>query len=349
MKTLSKIVCVIIFLLSIYFPADSEDTTFFLAGSTNNRLPRNQKVFFLKKGDNLTVYPIIRQRNKYYTTVEKFISEGNEVQVNFHLKQLPTNWYQVAPVLQEYDNTAANKTFPVVKLKPITYQISSIPALKGGLNIYDVIKGNNYGTYYLTPSIKWNQQTLQINLSQIITEVNPLQEIYPHQIIQIVYRPDDSYLGYLSELYNTPFILGPRLTPVGFHQTDSRVGSDCAAFAIYGKRRQGYDIPYCGPKGIVQYLREISNFPLHPVKAGQYFIYYDKENHPLKIGPKALQPGDIIHFTEQVSVFYQDQGFSGLLDQSDLILQSYIPVPQIIPIAKTPFSHHAIRVYKWKK
>ena len=75
------------------------------------------------------------------------------------------------------------------------------------------------------------------------------------------------------------------LTAIVGHQTDLRVCVDCAELAIYGKRRQGFNIPYCGPRGINNYLEEIS--------------------------PDSIFNGCIVHFGDQVDVIYSDEGVKG--------------------------------------
>ena len=160
-------------------------------------------------------------------------------------------------------------------------------------------------------------------------------------------RPDDTYLGYLSELLNTPFIIAPMFSNNGLHQTDLRIGSDCAALAIYGKRRQGVGIPYAGPRGILKYLSPLTPTELQPVNYNSTEVYVDQQGHTVKIGDQGLQPGDIIHFGEQVAVFYQDNGIKGILDKDDYLFESYGNSPHITTLAQSGFYHKAIRVFRW--
>ena len=134
----------------------------------------------------------------------------------------------------------------------------------------------------------------QINTS--FSETSPLHQKYPFKIVQIVRRKDDTYTGYLTELLHTPFIIAPMVTEDGYHETDMRMGSDCAAFAIYGRRRQGYRVSYCGPRGIYKYLREIGKGPLLPKKALDTEIYAKKDTQSVKVGVDGIERGDIVHF-----------------------------------------------------
>ena len=51
-------------------------------------------------------------------------------------------------------------------------------------------------------------------------------------VFQLIKRDSDDYVGYLEELLTVPFVMPPRLLHSG-HQTDLRLGVDCAELAIY--------------------------------------------------------------------------------------------------------------------
>jgi hypothetical protein len=139
------------------------------------------------------------------------------------------------------------------------------------------------------------------------------------------------------------------MTDQAVHETDARMGSDCAAFAIYGKRRQGFQVPYCGPLWIYRYLSAIVGSPLRPIPFEQTEVYVTPDNRPIRVGPGGLQAGDIVHFGEQVSVFYRDAGIIGLLDKDDLLFQCYGSQPTITTVKDCGFYHLPARVYKWKE
>jgi len=143
--------------------------------------------------------------------------------------------------------------------------------------------------------------------------------IFGGDTLQIVYREDDSYLGYLSELMRSPFVMYPKLLEEG-HQTDLLIGSDCAEFVIYGRRRLGYDIPYCGPELIYDYL--------------------SPQEVPM--------PGDILHYGSQVSVFYEDRGVIGAVDDEDIVLQSYDYRPYFTTIRDNNHVFGIFELYRWK-
>ncbi|TAL38589.1 MAG: hypothetical protein EPN93_04595 [Spirochaetes bacterium] len=177
----------------------------------------------------------------------------------------------------------------------------------------------------------------------VIAEDLPLQVKYTNRIFQITVRFDDTYTGYLSELSGTPFILPPG--PVGdSHQTDLRMGSDCAEFAIYGMRRMQRKIPYTGPGGILDHLT-INAQGCVPDARG---LYHDSNGKTIRVEKSGVQRGDIIHFGAQVSVFYEDRGIPGLLDKDDILMQSYGSCPVKTTFEHCSFYHYPFKVGQWK-
>jgi len=141
-------------------------------------------------------------------------------------------------------------------------------------------------------------------------------------IVQLIKKGADGYLSYLEELLNVPYVLPPRRLKHG-HQTDLRLGVDCASLLIFGKRRQGYKIPYCGPYGIVEYL-----VPVDTLNSGIIISF-----------------GRNYHF----SVVYEDRGEIGVLDNEDLLIHAYKDKAEIISLGETDFCKYPYKLYKWKE
>lgn len=208
------------------------------------------------------------------------------------------------------------------------------------LNIHLVDQIPSQGTFYLCSN--FNPDT------NIILSREPLYFSYPGQIIQFVLRPGDEYLDYLMELINTPFILSPRFTPQGFHQVDNCLGSDCASFAIYPHRRRGEQMKYVYPLDIFQYLQPIYHEVFLPREEDSLSVFQSDDGKVIAISRENLWRGDVIHFGEQVSIFYEDRGIKGVLDSKDLVIQSWFNQPGIFTIYNCGFWGEPIRVYKWK-
>lgn len=219
-------------------------------------------------------------------------------------------WYRARPVMREYDNPV-NATFTAEM--PILYSITGY-ADSDTLFIPNDQCGTSY--YARLPVKKWASMPCTVATPGLLTDIVP-------NSFQVSVRQNDSYLGYITELLNTPFILIPKLFGNRRHQTDMRIGADCAEMAIYGKRRQGFGYTYDGPRGIYAYLTPIS---------------YD-----------SIFNGCIVHFGAQVSVVYQDLGNNGKLDPDDLLIQSYGTGCTIVPVRDCGFFGRTIKVFRWKE
>lgn len=243
-------------------------------------------------------------------------------------------WQLLIPVPFHYGNIQPGTTM----VDTLLYAVFPHAGLSDAVTL---IPGENgvpeVGTFYLG----WG-----LSPGDTLRLVNP-----PHRTlentIQISLRPDDSYIGYLYELFNTPFLMAPRRTPDGSHQSDSRLGTDCAGLAVYGKRRQGGLMGYFGPGGITEYLLPLETEPYRPVFDGETWVYRNTGNSAAAVGGGGLQPGDILHFGEQVSVFLEDRGVPGVLDSGDLLIQCWFTGPHVCTMEDNGFFGSKVRLYRW--
>lgn len=211
------------------------------------------------------------------------------------LDELPSEFYLFKPV---YKNLVQTQ-----KVQPITYSIEKVYSK-------EFFKELQPGTYLCSFEPLIEDTASSIN---IYTE---------YTIIQLIYKKSEGYIGHLEELLNVPFVLPPRQIKLG-HQTDLRLGVDCAELAIYGKRQQGFNIPYCGPKGILDYL----------------------------IPTSTLEPGTVISFGNnfQISVLYEDRGIIGVLDDEDLLIHAYKDKAEIVTLKESGLKGYPYSLYRWKE
>ncbi len=241
----------------------------------------------------------------------------------------------LTPVRRAYDNLIPGGRPAGVGVDSIAYRVDD-PGQERTL-----IPGP--GVFYLAPDLPATFPNDTFFL------VEPPYIAFPGKIVQVAVRADDTYIGYLMELINTPFIMTPRLTPEGRHQSDARLGTDCAGLAVYGRRRMGHQVQYLGPSGIVRYLDDLGNGMLAPRLVSGIELYTDSSGAPMPVGEGGLLPGDILHFQVQVSVFYGDCGSIGLLDPDDLVIQSWFDGPHICTIRDNGFFPRPLSVHRWRE
>jgi hypothetical protein len=327
---------------------------FFLTASIDGGLPEKKYVYFITKGQQLKFHIIIKKEKILYSDTKYFKVNGKIYKTNPLTSNFNNyDWIIIKPILKEYSNLwiddNCNKLYshiaPILYKKEYLHIKNNLPVL----NFNKIIGKENYGTYYFTINLKDKFKLVKKNKNLFFSSQSFLPKQFSNKIVQVVYRKDNTYLGYLTELFNTPFIMCPKHLDNHFHETEYRIGSDCAAFAIYGMRRMGYNIPYCGPRYIYNYLDPIGKGIYHLKMFKNTLIYINENCEKISVNKKGLQPGDILHFREQVSVFYKDLGIKGILDKDDLLIQSYNETPYITSIEESGFDKHPARFYKWKK
>ncbi|MBD3277170.1 MAG: hypothetical protein GF388_02625 [Candidatus Aegiribacteria sp.] len=264
---------------------------------------------------------------------------GDTIEV-FRRDSSRTSWFLLTPVRKFYDNTESPGH--------VTELEYAVTHLEDSRWILSVLAGETppfpeLGTFYIASGLPDSLNTEQLTLR------DPPNLVFPERVFQVSVRPGDTYTDYLFELINVPFIMAPFMTPAGVHQTDSRLGCDCAAFAVYGKRRQGFDFEYLGPEGIRRYLTPISENPLHPVEMDSVHVYLTSDGRTFQTGSNGLSRGDILHFRAQVSVFYCDEGIPGVLDSHDLVIQSWFDGPHICRIEENGFFPLPLLPMRWKE
>jgi hypothetical protein len=244
------------------------------------------------------------------TSQEAFYMQvGDTLCLKTNVKTGNHKWVMIKPENKAYELTDARQYFEIL------YNVKSLSNTSDSLLVCKyAVKA---GTYYFACLSK------DTVLSDTFSETIPPDILFSKRIVRVTIRDNNSYLGYLTELMNVPFTLPPRYLQGIGHQTDLCQGTDCAELAIYGKRRQGYNIPYCGPMHISDYLDKI---PVDSIFAGC-----------------------VVHFGDQVCVIYKDSGINGILEKDDLLIQSYTNGTEIISWENSGFFNRNYFAYKWKK
>lgn len=221
----------------------------------------------------------------------------------------PCAWFRLDPVLELHDNS--RRISP--RLDPIRYVPVALDTAARIEVATDEPGTRTFARCALTDSVcPW---------SRSLASPGAPAERHPDEVFQVVVRGDDTYTGFLQELLGTPFVLLPRRLPEG-HQTDLRLGGDCAALAAYGRRRMGEDVPYRGPRGLFAHL--------------------------VPVAPGRMRAGDVLHYGEQVQVVFEDRGRTGFSDPEDLVIQSWHPWPRIVRRDSSGWEGSPFRIFRFR-
>ena len=295
---------------------------------------------FLKTTEALEIRPVFVVDDEYYSEVDTFLDHGKEVSAR--QARFPVFWSRAKPTYKKggYDNVenAPKDRFAVYK-DDIPYAVEPLPIGASLIVLGDVAPSNASGTYYIKALTSPAERSEFRTTSAIHKE---------NDFLQVVVRPDDSYLGYARELWGTPFIMCPKKMENGLHQTDERVGSDCAELAIYARRRMGFPVPYCGPKGLYPYLEPVVSGLFTRKKDSAEVLMVSGKGETVAVGDGGLNPGDLLHYGTQVAVFYEDVGVIGLLDGADIVLQSYGETPHFSTLLENEKIFGGFQIFRWK-
>jgi len=158
-------------------------------------------------------------------------------------------------------------------------------------------------------------------------------------VLRVSIRRDDSYLGYLTEMYGQPYIWASAGLSDRSHQSEHLEGSDCADFVVYGARRMGKKQPYVWTGALPQYTRLLAAGTL-----GDDGIYRDKAGKPLPF----TKAGDIVLFPRHVGVLSVDRGTPGVLDVKDLMMHTLFDSPKEQAIGDTGYADKPLELRRWR-
>jgi hypothetical protein len=151
-------------------------------------------------------------------------------------------------------------------------------------------------------------------------------------------RRDDTYLGYLTELYGQPYIWASAGTTDATHQSERLEGADCADFVVYGARRMGMKVPYTWTAELPRYAKTLAKG--EPDGDG---VYRDAHGDAIAF----TRVGDLILFPRHVGVLVEDRGTRGVLDDQDIIMHALFDTPKEVAIKDSGYDNLPISVLRW--
>ena len=157
-------------------------------------------------------------------------------------------------------------------------------------------------------------------------------------VMRVSIRRDDSYLGFLTEMYGQPYIWGSAGLSDRTHESERLEGSDCADFVVYGARRMGAKIPYSWTGA----LPGVSKLLASGTRASDG-VYRDRRGKPLPF----TRIGDMVLFPRHVGVLVEDKGVRGVLDDQDLMMHTLFDSPKAQPIADSGYADRPVEVRRF--
>jgi hypothetical protein len=298
--------------------------------------PASERPAYARADQKVTLYAVIvaevDRKRTFYSDAPALRLGGKPVATKplAAAPQLELHWNKIEPAVATMSN-GEQSTF---HFEPIDYRATPIEAAGGRGSITADVHptltpdhGNGVGTM--------RYQIVALQGDRSIASAGPEARRgrgsggVTDAVLRISIRRDDTYLGYLTEMYGQPYIWASAGITDATHQSELLEGSDCADFVVYGARRQGKRIAYTWTGG----LPDVSTL-LAAGARGDDGVYRDKNGKPLPF----TRVGDMILFTRHVGVLTVDRGELGVLDDKDIIMHSLHDSPKEQPIADTGYA-----------
>ena len=158
-------------------------------------------------------------------------------------------------------------------------------------------------------------------------------------VMRVSIRRDDTYLGYLTEMFGQPYIWGSAGLSDKTHESERLEGSDCADFVVYGARRMGATIPYSWTGA----LPTVSKLLASGTRGGDG-IYRDAKGVALPF----TKVGDLVLFPRHVGALAEDRGTIGVLDDNDIMMHTLFDSPKSQPIADSGYADKPVELRRFK-
>jgi hypothetical protein len=228
--------------------------------------------------------------------------------------------------------------------EPIAYQATPMPGLSGHVGIDADVHptltpdhGNGVGT--MRYQIEVRQGDRVIASPGIDARRGKGSGGLSDDVHRISLRRDDSYLGYLTELYGQPYIWASAGQTDRTHQSERLEGSDCADFVVYGRRRMGESVRYTWTGA----LPEVTVL-LAAGDRGTDGIFRDDHGEPMPF----TGAGDLILFPRHVGVLTEDRDPIGVLDDGDVMMHSLFDTPKEVLIRDSMYADTRTELRRWK-
>lgn len=309
-----------------------------LADDSAKRVRRAQPVrlFALVAAD-------VAGQRRWFSDAPKVRLDGKMLEVR-PLAELPRatlRWYRVEPAVATMSNTESGG----FRFEPVPYVRTVIEGADGRGSLGADVRPT------LTPDHGGGVGTMRYAVELVrdgATVASPGVEARRGRgsgglldtVHRVSLRRDDTYLGYLTEMFGQPYIWASAGTTTRTHQSERLEGSDCADFIIYGIRRMGKPLEYTWSGGLPSVTKLLSRG-----ERGSDGIYRDATGKPLPF--PAI--GDIILFPRHVGALTQDRGQPGILDDQDLMMHTLFDSPKEQAIADSGYAQTAVELRRWKR
>jgi hypothetical protein len=302
--------------------------------------PVNDQPKHARQGEVVTLHAVVLDGSVAYADVPVVVLGGKRWKTRPLAGDV--RWFKVEPTVESMSNTPDGS----FRWMPIPYAETEMTGARGRTRIAADVRptlvpdeGKGTGTMRFQVSVRLSDGREAKSPGAAARRGGSSGGLVAG-VHTVSIRRDDSYLGWLTELYGQPYIWASAGTTAKNHQTERLEGSDCADFVTYGRRRQGFDVPYTWTGGLPGLTRRIAAGQLGPDG-----VYVDDDGRQIPFP----QPGDLILFPRHVGAMVSDRGVIGLLDAADVMVHTCFARPREQSLRDSQWAETRIEIRRWGK
>lgn len=299
-----------------------------------------------RAGQTVTLHAVLRAGTTYFTDAAKLRLHGKPIAAR-PITEAPAvalAWSRIEPAAANTSNTQSGG----FRFEAIDYRVTAIaspdsPEGHGASLVADVRPtltvdhGGGVGT--MRYQLAATQGERALTSPGIDSRRGPGSGGLTDAVTRVTIRRDDSFLGYLTEMYGQPYVWASAGRTDASHQSEHLEGSDCADLMVYGARRMGKHIGYTWTGGLPKVTKLLA-----AGSRGDDGIYRNKAGKPLPY----TQDGDLVLFTRHVGALAGDHGTQGVLDDADVVLHTLFDSPKEQAIKDTGYADTPVELRRWK-
>lgn len=298
--------------------------------------------------DGVTLFAVLEAvdragRRVYFTDAGPEIRLGGKRRAARPLAAAPAAtlfWFRVEPAVESLSNTGTGS----FHYEPIRYAETGIVGALGAGSLPADVRPTR------TPDRGHGVGTMRYKLVAVTEDgalATPGAEArrgkgsggLSDAVHRVSLRADDTYLGYLGELFGQPYIWASAGASRAAHQSERLEGADCADFVVYGQRRMGRDLEYTWTGDLPRVTRLLA-----AGRAGEGGVYVDQRGRRLPF----TRAGDLLLFPRHVGVLSRDRGVRGVLDGEDTMIHAYFATPREQALGETDYAAAPVEVRRWR-
>lgn len=300
---------------------------------------------YARAGERVTLYAAVvvehAGRRIIYSDAPRLTLLGKPAEPLSRAPELEVRWNRIEPAVATMSNGELPKDF---HFEPIDYRATPIERATNRASLAADVRptltpdyGKGVGTM--------RYQIVALQADRVIASAGPEARRtrgsggLTDAVLRVSIRRDDTFLGYMTELYNQPYIWASEGLTADTHQSERLEGADCADLMVYGQRRLGNKLAYSWTGALPQ----VTTLLAAGTRAADG-VYRDARGKPLPF----TQPGDIVLFPRHVGALAVDRGTPGVLDDQDLMMHTLFDSPKEQAIAESGYADRPVEVRRFR-